>query len=259
MRSPHFFLLSLFLLSSLLLPAQSLVINEFVASSDSVSNNPDDFGEYDDWAELYNGSTQAIDLSNYYLSDNYTELDKWQFPSGVSIAANGYLVIWTDKDDEQGDLHTSFKLDKEGEQLVLSNPQLEILDSISFGLQETNVAMARIPNGTGDFAPRAPTFNANNDLTSVRGIATRSDFQVYPNPARASLWIDFQQTHFSSAQQSAPLRLRNLLGQAVLTKTIPRLDAQTVIQLNTKTLAKGIYFLEIGDGNTLFQQKVILH
>ena len=40
-----------------------------MASNDSTIT--DEHGEYDDWIELYNNTNNPIDLSGYYLSDNY--------------------------------------------------------------------------------------------------------------------------------------------------------------------------------------------
>ncbi len=31
---------------------------------------PDDFGDYDDWVELYNPFTVPVDVSGYYISDD---------------------------------------------------------------------------------------------------------------------------------------------------------------------------------------------
>ena len=45
-----------------------LFINEFLASNNSVY--ADEIGEYDDWVELYNSSSDPIDISGMYLADD---------------------------------------------------------------------------------------------------------------------------------------------------------------------------------------------
>ena len=45
-----------------------LVINEIMASN--FTKVADQDGEYDDWVELYNGGSNAVNLSGFYLSDN---------------------------------------------------------------------------------------------------------------------------------------------------------------------------------------------
>jgi hypothetical protein len=149
-----------------LLPGE-VVINEFMAQNDSI---PDPAGEFADWIELYNPTSKDIDLAGLYLSDDASTPQKWQFPASTSITANGYLIIWADEDSAQAGIHTNFKLSAGGESLRLSNPDLSLLDSVSFGPQISNRSMARIPNGTGPFMQGAPTFNAFNTFKSTINI-----------------------------------------------------------------------------------------
>lgn len=242
------------------LSAQGLVINEIIASNDSTSMIMDDSLEYDDWVELYNNTNEAIDMSGYYFSDKTDEPDKWRFPNGISIAANGYLIVWTDSDNSQGDLHTNFKLSKSGESLILSDSFLTVLDSISFGEQETNVAFARIPNGTGDFAFRTSTFNANND-GSTDGIFTlnvRKDFEVYPNPTAAELHVDFTKTTGNFDSRHAEILISDTSGKTVLRQPFNSLTSNSIIELNVSHLASGIHFLKIQTASEVFLKKIMI-
>jgi hypothetical protein len=57
----------------------------------------DNFGEREPWIELYNAGPSAVDLSSLYLADNYdTNLTRWQFPAGATIAPGEFKVIWAD-------------------------------------------------------------------------------------------------------------------------------------------------------------------
>ena len=58
-----------------------LVINEIMASNDQTQ--ADQYGEYDDWIELYNNGTQSINLSGYHLSDDLTNLSKYTFGNSI--------------------------------------------------------------------------------------------------------------------------------------------------------------------------------
>ena len=198
-----FSLLITFCALSTLLRAQSdLVINEFVASNDSTSMIADQDGDYDDWIELHNQSGLEITLSGYMLSDDAAEPDKWSFPVGTVIPANGYLIVWADKDDEQEGLHADFKLAKDGEHIVLSNEAGVVLDSISFPEQQTNVSYARIPNGTGPFAfADTPTFDATNGTSSLFTPAP-DDFGavLFPVPVRTQLSVEFERAIVGEAE-----------------------------------------------------------
>jgi len=145
-----------------LVSANSIVINEILASNSLSSGISDAAGEYDDWIELYNKNTDAVDLSGYFLSDNTTHKRKWAFPYGTSIPANGYLIVWADSDQEQEGLHTNFNLSSAGETLMLSYDNGVVIDEVTFGQQTPNISYARIPNGGTIFIQTQPTFNAAN-------------------------------------------------------------------------------------------------
>lgn len=138
----------------------SVVINELMpVNSTTVADN---YGQFDDWIELYNITNASINLSGYYLSDNKKKPSKWQFPLGTSIDGKGYLIIWCDGDSTQFGLHTNFKLSSSGEDAVLSTPDLTVLDKISFPAQSQELTYSRVPNGTGSFRWQYPTFDSSN-------------------------------------------------------------------------------------------------
>jgi hypothetical protein len=140
---------------------KSVVINEFMAVNSHTVADQD--GEYDDWIELFNLSSEEIDLSGYYLTDSKNNLTKWKFPESTSIAGAGYLIIWADGDTNQVGLHTNYKLSSLGERVILLTPQLHTIDKVEYNAQASELAYARVPNGTGDFIWQAATFNYKND------------------------------------------------------------------------------------------------
>ena len=91
---------------------ENIFINEFMANNDSFY--ADEFGEFDDWIEIYNANEEPVDLSGLFLSDNPVYQDKWKFPGNTVINSGEYLIVWLDDDPGQGDLHTNFKLDESG-------------------------------------------------------------------------------------------------------------------------------------------------
>ena len=242
------------------LDAQGLVINEFVASNDSTSMISDEFGDFDDWVELYNNTTETIDMSGYYLSDDYFQQDKWRFPAGITIPGNSYLIVWTDSDNGQGDLHTNFKLSKPGEQIILLDSSLMVIDSLTFGPQETNVSYARIPNGTGNFIPRAPSHGFNNDSTGVfiNTINIRKDFEISPNPAHSDIQVDFTKTSGLSTYGEATILITDISGKLLLTKEISAASMNNVITLDISNLSSGMHFLKIQMGSEIFLKKFIV-
>ena len=128
-----------------------LYINEFMASN--ATTICDSFGSYSDWIELYNSSDTDMDISGFGISDNLSQPMKYRFPDGTTIAAKGYLVVFCSGNEgmQNGELHAPFGLRSYGEDVVIANRAGRIIDSYSFKNQETDVSMARIPDGAGEF------------------------------------------------------------------------------------------------------------
>ena len=129
-------------ISEIIEPSVDLKINEILTNNLSV--NTDESGEYDDWIELYNFGDDTINLNSLYISDSRSNLSKFQILTDTFIIPKGYILIWTDGEPNQGALHTSFKLDGKGENIFICDDNLNILDSISFGEQSTNVSYGRL-------------------------------------------------------------------------------------------------------------------
>ncbi len=128
-----------------------LYINEFMASN--ATTICDSFGSYSDWIELYNSTDTDMDISGFGISDNLSQPMKYRFPDGTKIAAKGYLVVFCSGNEgmQNGELHAPFGLRSYGEDVVIANRAGRIIDSYSFKNQETDVSMARIPDGAGEF------------------------------------------------------------------------------------------------------------
>lgn len=57
-----------------------LVINEFMASNDSLSGIVDPNGQTEDWIEFYNNGNSTLNLEGFFLSDKPDNPQKWSFP-----------------------------------------------------------------------------------------------------------------------------------------------------------------------------------
>lgn len=215
--------------------ATEIVINELMASNTATA--ADEAGEFDDWIELYNKSDNTLSLSGWYLTDSDLDLTKWAFPQGTELGAHEYLIVWADNDTEQGDLHATFKLAAEGETLWLIDPELRIAQEIAFGQQEPDQGYARIPNGTGDFVLKNPTFGFNNEAaTATEGIVSNVSFYIYPNPAQVAFTI------LREDPAVEKVLIYDVLGKEVFTSV-----AGQRLEVVTSGWAKGVYFIRIRD------------
>lgn len=207
-----------------------IVINEIMAANTKTVTDQD--GEFDDWIELYNKSTESVDLSNWILTDNATNLDKYRFPSGTSIPPNSYLIIWADEDGKQTGLHANFKLSASGEELFLLDSNATQVDKLVYYEQIQDMAYARSPNGTGSFTIQEATYNKNNDLVSFNNDKGLFEFKLYPNPASQFIIAE------SNDNKTHSLKLYNAIGLLIKEQIMDQ-----SIKIDLTNFPAGVYFL----------------
>ncbi|MBQ9251211.1 MAG: lamin tail domain-containing protein [Clostridia bacterium] len=134
-------------------------ISEVLASNDSITTYPS--GGNTDWIELYNSSSQSVDLSGYGLSDRLTRGRKWQFPQGTIIGAGEYKIVLCDGargSTDVGVLRASFKLNRTaGETLAFTDPEGRVLDKVILPVQRTDISYGRTLGMSGFFYYETPT------------------------------------------------------------------------------------------------------
>ena len=213
-----------------------LVINEWMPYNES--EEEDEFGEYNDWIELYNNSNQSINLQGYFLSNKANEATKYQFPN-ISIGSDEYLVLWADEDTLQGDLHLPFKLDSERDDIVLARPDTSTIDYFFHHNVDSNLTQVRIPNGTGNIGLGISTIGSVNEaIINIRDIDTPK-FTIYPNPCN-----DF----FNIEKVDNEVQYFELIdSKGTVVKTIYSKDLNSQVKLTD--IESGLYILKSIQGN----------
>ncbi len=133
---------------------QYLVINEFMASNSSTIKDNDN--DYEDWVELYNRNDGPVNIGGLFISDDLNELTKWQIPdtdpSLTTIPPGGFLILWLDKEPDEGPLHVNTKLTTSGEDIVITaSDGISIIDSYTFGPQTIDISMGRATDGSDEW------------------------------------------------------------------------------------------------------------
>ena len=208
----------------------SLVINEIMAAN--FSEVADQDGEFDDWVELYNGGSTAVNLSGFHLSDDEYTLNKWTFPN-TTIQPNDYLIIWCDTaGGTQSGLHTTYRLSADQEEVYLIDPTGVVIDAVHYVNMQTDVAYARIPNGSGVFTHQSETYNANNQITSSfsDSDSKRNRLRVFPNPSHSRIYI---------LGANGELSIYNLIGQEVFSQSVSGTFSVDISNWET-----GVYFVK---------------
>jgi len=227
-----------------------LYINEIQARNTTTLS--DEAGEFDDWIELYNAGEESIDLSNIFLSDNEERPDKWQFPT-VSIPAKSFLLIWADEDQEQGERHSNFKLNGDGEFIGLFEKveeSLVLIDGFTFGEQSEDSSYGRMPDGGDQLQAMMPTPNASNGLVSSVPQLPEFSIEISPNPTSNLVSIALPSTILKGSY----IKVLNLIGQPVFEKEV----AQSPVIWDMHNLPTGTYLLQGVNQGTVFANKFIV-
>jgi len=150
--------------------APILVINEFLASNDSCCT--DESGEYDDYIEIHNIGTAAADIGGYIITDEIGNYDDYyQIPTGndsTIIEPGGFLLLWADKDSEQGVLHVEIKLSIAGEQIGLfMQDSITVIDTLTFAEQFDDISYGRYPDGSDSWHFMHPSPDTTNTAYNV--------------------------------------------------------------------------------------------
>lgn len=171
-----------------------LHINEFVALNNT--GIQDEMGSFEDWVEIWNPGPSEVEMGGLYLSDDLAQTTKWAFPDTV-LPAGEFLVVWCDDDENDGPLHTNFKLGGSGEEIGLFGRLAagnEAIDSYVFGQQTADVSEGRQSDGGNTWVFfEEPTPGASNGATASPAIpgADLVLFANHPNPFNPSTRLSF--------------------------------------------------------------------
>lgn len=232
----RFITFSCFVLSFTLGQAQ-IVINEICPANADINFDPD-FFNFSPWVELYNTGSTPASVGGYFLSDDATQPAKWTIPSGVTIPAKGYLIIWCD--GRNTGLHTSFSLDSEGERVILSSSANQVIDQVVFSVQYTNVSYGRIADAGPNWSylsqpsPGSKNESPNGEVVlappiasvkSGRYASTQSIILTHPTPGTEIRYtLDGSAPRHTSVLYSTPISISQtttLKARAFKTGAIP--------------------------------------
>lgn len=204
-----------------------VAINEIMASNRATLM--DEYGEHDDWIEIYNGTPDVINVGDLFLTNNLSEPNKWQMPE-TEIEPWGFLLIWLDGQTNQGDNHANFTLDKDGDTIALFTNKEKKLDAIFLGEETSDISFGRYPNGSNNWVHfNSPTPGSSNELVDIHDNPLRKILSLYPNPAFGS------KVHLSNPSNYS---VYNSWGQKIH-------EAINSKEFNTSKYNKGLYIVVI--------------
>ena len=197
--------------------AGNISLNEVMAENHTAVANG---GGYPDYVELKNNTGAPIDISGWGLTDDDFNLNKYVFPGGTTVPANGYLVIWCDSAFTASGLHSGFAIDSDGQRVLLTQAGV-LKDVVTFGPQAADLSLGRIADGTGAWTLNVPTPGAANVAKSPLGVVTNLKINEWmANPAGGSDWFEIYNSDANPVALSG-LYLSDTPGNPTITQIPP--------------------------------------
>ncbi|HKS38499.1 MAG TPA: lamin tail domain-containing protein [Verrucomicrobiae bacterium] len=151
----------------------------------NVTGLQDNAGDRDPWVELHNSSGSAVDLTGYYLSDNYTNLVKWPVPAATTLTAGQFRLVWLDNEPGETsgvNLHANFRASSTNGSVVLtrvSGATTSIVDYLNYSPINNDRSYGAFPNGT--------PAKRQNFYFATPGAANNNAYP--PNPIYVNEWM----------------------------------------------------------------------
>jgi len=168
--------------------ASGVVISEFMASNDTTLQ--DARGSTPDWIELHNVSSEAVNLQGWSLTDDRDRLNRWRFPE-LQLEAGGYLIVFASGEDRRDtELHTNFKLDADGEDLILVGPDGTVASQYRYPAQSTDVSYGLSTDATTVGYLSVATPGQPNSLIRGRDVQFDHASGLFVEPFFVTLSLD---------------------------------------------------------------------
>ena len=129
---------------------RSIVINEVCTSN--IKCCEDENGDFPDWIEIYNPTSDSIDLSGYFINDSSDiSKEKYVFPEGTVISPGAFFLF-----------DPKFKLSSQGGMINLIDSGKQYLDRIYVPKLKYDTTYARVSDGNDEWDIMTPTPGYSN-------------------------------------------------------------------------------------------------
>ena len=224
-------------------PVTTILINEVLAHTDVPVL---------DTIELFNSTSQSVDISNWWITDSSDNWKKFQIPEGTSLAAGAYTKfdekdfnpngLWNPNPDNRG--ANEFTLGSTGDSTWLveanaSGTLLRFVDKAGFGASLNGVSFGRHTNSLNEVfftAQQSSTLGSVNPGPKIGPIVI-SEIMYHPESGNME-WIELQNISDGDVQLFNPTHPDNTWRLSGIDFSFPK---------NVTMEKRGIFVLVNGD------------
>ena len=223
-------------------------LNEMQSSNNATIS--DEMGEFDDWIEIHNSTSDSVEIGGLILKD---QIDTWTIPTGnplTLVPPGGYFLLWADDQEFQGDFHTNFKLASGGEFLGLyESDGITVIDSITIPSMNANDSYLKCNLGWSQTS--IPTPLADNDCAvSITENTPPSALFTITITNNKQLEVNI----LGDVKNKKTISIYSLDGKVIMEQSLN--DMKTI--LNLDMLNSNIYLVTISTPNSIYSKKIVL-
>jgi hypothetical protein len=172
-------------------PAQAGVLINEVLANNATLEEPD--GSAPDWVELYNPSSNAVDVAEMSLTDTTLTPRRWVFPTGSLVPALGFLKVRLDPNAPASITNTGFGLKANGGAVYLFHRPADgggLASSVTYGLQAPDWTIGRVPDGSANWTLAIPSLGGANLAASLGDPSQLKINEWMAAPASGDDWFE---------------------------------------------------------------------
>lgn len=164
-------------------------------------------GRHEDWLELVNCGGERVSLAGLTLTkDLHDPGGDWPLPA-IDLEPGERIIIFCDKDPEQGVLHADFRLDRDGDQVLIVRPApvRTLVDSLTFGSVPDDLAFGRPECGAAArlLGPATPLAENAVAVEFRRGDANADGLVNISDPVTILSFLFLGEAHLVTCHGSA--------------------------------------------------------
>ena len=224
-----------------------IIISEFQASNSSTIC--DEWGDYDDWIELFNPTDDSVNIEGLVLKNN---IHVWGIPTGDTstlLSPGSYFLIWADHEESEGIFHANFRLSAGEDLIICETDSITIIDSIGIPALSEDVSYGICPDGSWKIFNTPSPLEQNNCESTINQTTRTHDLLIYPKITRDKIFIIIP----DNIKDRIDIKLISISGNTLIRKS----DISEELTINLEQYNSGVYILLLSSKTANWSEKIL--
>ncbi|MBN1415721.1 MAG: T9SS type A sorting domain-containing protein [Bacteroidales bacterium] len=224
-----------------------VILSEFQSSNHSTIS--DEWGDFDDWIELYNPNNHAVNIEGMVLKNN---AHIWGIPTGDTntlLSPYSCFLIWADHEESEGLFHANFRLSASESLIICESDSNTVIDSVEIPSLADDVSYGICPDGKWRIFNDPSPMEENNCESTVNQAISTNDILIYPKITRDKIYVKIP----DNLKDRVVVKMISVSGNILTEKSF--VSEEPTISLETYN--NGMYILLLSTKNNIWKEKII--